>query len=85
MTPLYTFERAELERAEKLNKKLANASRQRAYKDRMAAEGFVQVHGWVHNHQLADVVVLLHKLQSSPELMVGPARHELTGKLVKLR
>lgn len=85
MTPLYTFERAELERIAKLNDHLATVAQKRAHNERMKAEGLVQVNGWVHPHQLADLTVLIHKLRASPEFIAGPVRHELTGRLHKLR
>ncbi|WP_378941845.1 hypothetical protein [Mesorhizobium sp. ANAO-SY3R2] len=85
MTPLYTFQRAELERIAKLNDHLKTVAQKRAHNERMKAEGLVQVHGWVHPHQLNDLAVLIHKLRADPKLMVGPVRHEMTGKLHKLR
>lgn len=81
MSGLYTFERNEVERV----KKLENKNRQSAFKERMAAEGMVQVHGWVHRHQQADMIVLAHMLRANPQMEVGPVRHSLTGRLHKLR
>lgn len=61
------------------------AQRQRAFKARMEAAGFVQVHGWIHRHQSGDVRALLHALQADPDLTTGPARSTCSGKLVKVR
>lgn len=85
MTPLYTFERVELERVTKLNQQMASLSKQEDYQQRMREEGLAQVHGWVHEHQLTDVVVLIHKLRASPHFIVGPIRHAFTSKLFRLR
>lgn len=82
---LYTFERKEIKRIKKIEQKTANAARQRDFKDRMAAQGFTQVTGWVHEDQRADVIVLLHFLHANPDFMVGPARNTKTGRLHKLR
>ncbi len=84
MEPLYTFERRELERAEALKRKMASASRQRAYKERMAAEGYVQVTGWVHRHQQMEVLILMKHLQARSDLSVDLARQR-DGRLVRIR
>lgn len=62
-----------------------NAERQRAFRARKAAAGLVQVTGFVHQSQLAEVQMLFRQLASDRNLTVGPVRHEPSGKLRKLR
>lgn len=61
-----------------------SAERQRSFKKRMAAGGFVQVSGWVRSHQAADIKTLLARLSADPDLTVGPVRNEASGRLEKL-
>lgn len=64
---------------------LSSAERQREFKAKMAAAGFVQINGWLHRDQVGDVRTLLDMLKADPDLTPGPARSRCTGKLVKLR
>lgn len=82
---IYTFERTELERIKRIEQKRNTTERQREFKDRMAAQGFQQIIGWIHPHQRNDVIILLHYLAANPDFMVGPVRHTMTGRLHKLR
>lgn len=66
-------------------KKLSNAERQRAYKERMREAGFVQVTGWVRADQQGDVAELMARLAADPDLEVGPVRSRVSGKLQRLR
>lgn len=65
--------------------KLSNAERQRAFKERMRATGFVQVTGWVRSDQAGDIAELMARLASDPDLEVGPLRSRASGKLARLR
>ena len=62
----------------------SNQQRQAAFKRRMRDVGLVQVSGWLHPHQRADLNLLFRRLQSNPNLTVGPVRNEATGRLEKL-
>lgn len=57
-------------------------NRQAAFRERMKAEGLVQVSGWVHPHQAADVVALMATLRRRDDLTTGPFRNPETGRLV---
>lgn len=59
-------------------------NRQRLYRERMEAEGYVQVSGWVHRDQAPDAVQLLRRLREDRALLPGPLRHSTTGRLQKL-
>lgn len=63
----------------------SNAERQRAFKTRMKERGLIQVNGWVHEHQRADIASLLAALAADPDLEAGPARSACSGKLVAHR
>ena len=58
--------------------------RQRTYSQRMRAEGFVQVTGWVHRTQAGDATQVLRRLREDPDLRPGPMRNTTTGKLSRL-
>lgn len=62
-----------------------NAERQRAYKARAKAAGLVQVTGLVHPHQAAELYALMKMLKADRDYAVGPARHEPTGQLRRVR
>lgn len=59
-------------------------NRQRDFRSRMEAAGFVQVSGWVHRDQQADTIQLLRRLKEDGGLRPGPVRITTTGKLAKL-
>lgn len=59
-----------------------SAARQREFRKRMEAEGYVQVTGWVPRDQAADVRDVMKRLCEG-DLEIGPLRSYSTGKLVK--
>lgn len=61
-----------------------NVEKQRRFRAKMQAEGMQQVHGWVHVHQLADVIMLIERLRKDPDLDAGPVRRASTGRLEKV-
>lgn len=61
----------------------SSATRQRAYRERMKEQGFVQITIWVPAHVAADMVVIANQLSGNGSLELGPLRDTLTGKLVK--
>ena len=60
-------------------------NRQAAFRERMVNAGFVQVTGWVHESQAAETLHMLRRLKEAPELVPGPLRNPVTGKLVSAR
>lgn len=60
-----------------------NAERQRKFKAKLAADGLVQVSGFVHPHQLAKLQLLIAALRSDVALECGPAVDERTRRFVK--
>lgn len=59
---------------------MTSTERQRAYRERMLAEGYVQVTGWVHSHQAGYVAVQLARLKRDPDLTPGPMRNTKTNR-----
>lgn len=66
------------------NPKVSNARRQTEFRERMEAEGFVQVTGWVRRDNAAAVASLIRLLREDPDLEPGPMRNTRTGRLRKL-
>lgn len=62
-----------------------NRERQRAFREAMAARGFVQVNGWIHRDQLPEVSDLLRVLRTNRYLTVELVRDVTTGKLAAIR
>lgn len=58
--------------------------RQAAFRARLAAEGKRPVNGIVHEHQMADVLLLMQMLRDNPDLEVGLVRNTRTGRYQKL-
>lgn len=63
----------------------ANADRQKQFRQRMIAAGFVQCNGWVHTHQFAAVQIAMAALKADPDLEIGPLKHAPSGKLTKAK
>lgn len=63
---------------------MSNAEKQAAFRLKMKAEGKRSVTGIVHDHQLADLMILMQRLRDNPDLVVGNLRCRRTGKVVKL-
>jgi predicted SnoaL-like aldol condensation-catalyzing enzyme len=68
-----------------LDKKAANAARQAKFRAKARGNGFVQCNLLVPEGALADLQLLAELLRSNPNLTVGPARDQISGKLVALR
>ena len=60
-------------------------NRQTAFRERMKAEGLVQVSGWVHPDQAPDVTKLMAILKKRDDLTTGPLRNPETGRLVSVK
>jgi hypothetical protein len=60
----------------------STAERQRQFRNRMEAEGFIQVTGWVPAAKASEVRILMQQLCKHPELEPGPLRNSETGKLI---
>ncbi|MER8599675.1 hypothetical protein NKH09_17515 [Mesorhizobium sp. M1339] len=59
--------------------------RQKALRERREKLGMVQVSGWVHADQAAELRVLIAALKADPTLTVGPAKDTRTGQLRRVR
>lgn len=62
----------------------SSAERQRAFKAKLAEQGLRQVFGYVHEHQLSDLLLLVARLRDNPDLQVGPVRNTATGRIERL-
>lgn len=60
-----------------------SAERQRTWRERRMAEGFVKMTVLVRATQAADVRHVCARLSSDPDLEIGTLRNTRTGKLVK--
>jgi hypothetical protein len=60
-------------------------NRQTAYRERMTAAGLVQVSGWVHQDQAAEVLIYLRILKARADLWPGPLRNLETGRFVSAK
>lgn len=78
--PIETFE----EQVEFSNTKTTR-ERQKALRERREKLGMVQISGWVHADQAADLRVLIAALKADPTLTVGPAKDTKSGRLKRLR
>jgi len=64
---------------------LTNAERQAAFRNRKLKTGLVQISGFVHAHQAADVRLLMEVLGSDPDLVANlVVRHRKTNKFCSL-
>jgi|EndMetStandDraft_3_1072993.scaffolds.fasta_scaffold415389_2 hypothetical protein len=63
----------------------SSRNRQAAYRERMKAEGLIQVSGWINPEQAADLIELMNALRHRPDLTTGPLRNPSTGRLVSIR
>ena len=59
----------------------SSADRQKEFRKRMEAEGYIQVTGWVPAAQASDVRILMKRLMTDADLEVGPLRNVRTGRL----
>lgn len=62
---------------------MTSAERQKAFRERMRAQGFEQVTVWVPSSQASDLSVCCKRLCEDAELELGPLRNTVTGKLVR--
>lgn len=60
-------------------------NRQEKYREAMKAAGFVQVTGWVHEHQQADAIEYLKALRLRDDLTTGSLRNIETHRFVSIR
>jgi hypothetical protein len=69
-----------------MNDTVTNTTAQRAtaFRKRMVEAGYVQVAGWVHRSQVAEVNQMLRRLREDKTLQPGPLRNPDTGRLVRL-
>ena len=59
------------------------AERQRAYKQKMAEAGFIQVNVWVRPSQASKLKLLADAMRATPDLEPGPAIDGATRRFVK--
>lgn len=62
-----------------------NRLRQQRFRDNKAQANRVHVFGYVHRHQLAELMILIKALEADPDLQAGPAKSERTGRLRGVR
>jgi len=63
---------------------ISNRQRARAFRERQAAAGLVQVVVWVFAEKAAGFVSAAEQIRANRALEVGPLRNTETGKLAKL-
>lgn len=62
----------------------SNTERQKAFRERMYAQGMRQVAGFVYDHQSSGVVALMATLRENPDYEVCNLRDRKTGRIVRV-